>query len=66
MTTTETILNRSIELIWQIRRDRQEAAREQAIRDAIRLEDERARWQQYAPTIQQSGGRVDYEHTEVQ
>lgn len=65
MTTTETSLNAMLSAIWQIRRDRQEAAREHRIRDTMKLDDERARWEQYAPTIQRSSGRVDVEYAEI-
>lgn len=65
MTTTETILRNSLQIIWDIRRQKQEAAREQQIRDTIALEDERARWEQWSPVVQRSSGRVDYEHLEI-
>jgi len=65
MTATEASLNAMLSAIWQIRRDRQEAAREQAIRDTIALEDDRLRWEQWSPVVQRSSGRADYEHAEV-
>jgi len=66
MTPTEAILRTTLQTIWNIREEKQEAAREKRLLDTIALDDERARWEQFAPVVQRNSGRVDVEYREIQ